>query len=158
MARSQKLEDCRPIGRWFCGRVRSKEDKDQTSAGRASLYWGLGACLPAKFWKLSCLRMYVLHFEGSVIWKPAAKSELKTWILLKLLNFKIDFFWHKDYCMYIFYSFRECHYLKRTKIEIKLKIRIIHCVCCSNSWWSPKLIHMIRSWSSRSVLSSSLLE
>lgn len=95
MALGQKLEDCRdcrPVGRVFYGRVRSKEDMDRTSAGRASLYWGLGACFPAKFWKLSCLRMYVLHFEGSVIWKPAAKSELKTWILLKLLNFKIDFF------------------------------------------------------------------
>ena len=23
--------------------------------------------------------------------------------------------------MYVFYSFKECHYLKRTKIEIKLK-------------------------------------
>ena len=26
--------------------------------------------------------------------------------------------------MYVFYGFRECHYFKRTKIEIKLKIRI----------------------------------
>ena len=31
--------------------------------------------------------------------------------------------------MCIIYSLRECHYLKRTKIEVKLKIRIVHWVC-----------------------------
>ena len=41
--------------------------------------------------------------------------------------------------MYVFYSFRECHYLKRTKIEINLKIRIVHLVCCREPWWSAVL-------------------
>ena len=45
-------------------------------------------------------------------------------------------FWRRDYFMYVFYSFRECHYLKRAKMEIKLKIRIVHWVCCSIPWWS----------------------
>ena len=31
------------------------------------------------------------------------------------------------------YSHRECHYLKRTKIEAKLKVRIVHWVCSSSA-------------------------
>ena len=35
--------------------------------------------------------------------------------------------------MCIIYSLRECHYLKRTKIEVKLNIRIVHWVCSSSA-------------------------
>ena len=45
-------------------------------------------------------------------------ANLKMWILLKPLDFKIDFFGRKDYFKYVFYTFRECHFLERTKIEI----------------------------------------
>lgn len=43
-------------------------------------------------------------------------------------------------------------YLKRTKIEVKLKIRIVHWSCCSKPRWPPALI----SWSFSSVPSLSL--
>ena len=48
--------------------------------------------------------------------------------------------------MYAIYSWRECHYLKRTKIIIKLKIRIVDRVSCSKTWWSAVLIIMIFQW------------
>ena len=35
--------------------------------------------------------------------------------------------------MCIFYSPKEWHYLKRTKMEVKLKIRIAHWVCSSSA-------------------------
>ena len=103
-----------------------------------------GGMTPAKFWKLGCLRMHFVRFEGSVMWKQAAwKENLKVWILLKPLNFRMDFFGAEtSLCMQI-YSLTECHYLKRTKIEVKLKIRIFHWVCCSKQWWSAVLIIMI---------------
>ena len=34
-------------------------------------------------------------------------------------------FWRKENFMFLFYSFRECHCWKRTKIEIKLKIHTL---------------------------------
>ena len=55
----------------------------------------------------------------------------------------MDFFWRRDYVMNVVYSVRECHFLKITKIEINLKIRIVHWVCCSKPWWSAVLIIII---------------
>lgn len=50
--------------------------------------------------------------------------------------------------MYVIYSLRECHYLKRTKIEVKLKICILLWVFPSKPWCS--------SWCFSSVPGSSL--
>mgnify|MGYP000238269028 CR=1 FL=1 len=50
-----------------------------------------------------------------------AKANLNVWMLLKPLNFKIFIAQGLLQFMHVLYSFRECHYSKRTKIEIKLK-------------------------------------
>ena len=63
--------------------------------------------------------------------KQAAKSELKNVDITQIVQLQNGFFWRKDYFMYVLYGFREYHYLKRTQIEIKFKIRIVHWVCCS---------------------------
>ena len=34
--------------------------------------------------------------------------------------------------MSVIYSLRECHYIKRTKIEVKMKIRIVYWVAPAN--------------------------
>ena len=47
---------------------------------------------PRKFWKLGCLRLNLVRFEGSMIWKRQPIANLKKWILLKLFNFKMIFF------------------------------------------------------------------
>ena len=73
-----------------------------------------GTCSPGKFWKLGCLT------ELRIFWSQYEKKVTQT---VKLQN---GLFWRRDY------------YFK-TKIEIKLKIRIIHWVCCSKSWWSTLL-------------------
>lgn len=49
----------------------------------------------------------------------------------------------------------------RTNLEIKLKISVIHWVCCIKTWWSAVMMIMQRGWSSRSfsrVPTSSLLK
>ena len=59
-------------------------------------------------------------------------ANLKTRILFKLFNFKMDFFLAETTLqMYFTVLENNVNYLKRTKIEIKLKIRIIYWVCCS---------------------------
>ena len=50
------------------------------------------ACVPGKFWKLGCLRMYFVRFEGIMMWKQATRSEFKMWLLLEPLTFEMDFF------------------------------------------------------------------
>lgn len=50
------------------------------------------ACVPGKFWKSGCLRMYFVRFEGIMMWKQATRSEFKMWLLLKPLTFEVDFF------------------------------------------------------------------
>ena len=49
-----------------------------------------------------CAGMHLARFEGSMIRKQAAKSELKNVAITQTVNFKIDYF------MYVLYSFREC--------------------------------------------------
>ena len=73
-----------------------------------------------RVYELDCLRLHFVRFEGSMIWKQAAKSELK------LLNFKMGFFGAETTLRSSFTVLENnTDYLKRTKIEIKLKIRII---------------------------------
>jgi len=66
------------------------------------------------------------------------KVNLKNVDITQTLKLQNGSFWPRDYFIYVFYSFRECHYLKTTKVEIKLKIRIVHWVCCK-PWWSARL-------------------
>ena len=51
---------------------------------------------------------------------------------VKGLNLRMNFF-RPSTSLCIFYSPKKCHYLKRTKIEVKLKIRIAHWVCSSSA-------------------------
>ena len=75
--------------------------------------------------------MHFVRFKSSTIRKQAAKIELKNVDITQTVKLQIGFCLAQRSFMYVFYSFRECHYLKRTKIEIKLKIRIVRLVCCS---------------------------
>ena len=42
------------------------------------------------------------------------------WISLKSFNLSMDFLAQR----YVIYSLRECHYLKRTQIDVKLKFAL----------------------------------
>ena len=42
--------------------------------------------------------------------KKAAKSELKNVDITQTVKLQNGFFGGRDYLMYVFYSFRECHY------------------------------------------------
>jgi len=84
--------------------------------------------------------MRFVCFKGSMMWKQTAKSELKNVDITQTGKLQNGFFGHRNYFMYVFYSFRECRYFKTTKIEIKLKICIIvHCCCCNRLWCSAPL-------------------
>ena len=63
--------------------------------------WGAGACfpLPENF----DIR-HVVRFEGSLISKQAARSELKNVDITQPLNFKVGFFSAKTAYMCIYYS------------------------------------------------------
>ena len=69
-----------------------------------------------------CAGMHLVRFEGSMIRKQAAKSELKNVAITQTVKLRNRLVGGRDYFMYVFYSLRECRYFKRTKIIIKLKI------------------------------------
>ena len=50
---------------FFSRRERSNKETDKTNSGGASLERGAGACSPAKFWKLGCLRLNFLRFAAA---------------------------------------------------------------------------------------------
>ena len=80
----------RGVGRFFCGgwdptRSRTKWAL-KTRASRG--VWGHAP--PRKFWKLDCLRLNLVSFEGSMIWKRQPIA-----MLLKMLNLKMNFFFWK---------------------------------------------------------------
>ena len=69
----------RPVGRFFCGRVRSNEETDQTCARGSSLKRDAGACSPGKFWIWECI-LYVLE-----VWcenRPWCRPWPTLWITL----------------------------------------------------------------------------
>ena len=80
-----------------------------------------------------------MRFDGSMIRKQTVKSKLKkTLILLKLLHFKIDFWYGEGgegaattLRMYFTLLENNVTILKITNKEIELKIRIISWVCSS---------------------------
>ena len=43
-----------------------------------------GRASQRNFAKLGCLRRHFVRFEGSMMWKQAAKSEIKTWIFTQI--------------------------------------------------------------------------
>ena len=67
----------RPVSRLFRGRVRSNGGAGPNERLRLVPLGGPGACSPGKFWKIACLRLHFVRFEGSMTWKQAAKSEHK---------------------------------------------------------------------------------
>ena len=51
--------------------------------------------------------------------KKAAESEPRNVAITQTIKLQNRFFGGRDNFMSVFYSFRECHYLKRTKVETK---------------------------------------
>ena len=93
---------------------------------RASI--GIRGMLAPEILKIGWSENAFLAFRRQYDLKTGSPANLKICISLKPLNLKTYFFGAETA-----YSFKECHYFKRTKIEIKLKIRIVHWVCCSKS-------------------------
>lgn len=103
-----------------------------------------GACTPGNFWKLGCLRMRSVRFEGSVMWKRVTKSKLKNVGFTQTGEFQTDgLFWRGGYSMDVFYGYRERHYLKEKEVKSKIRRWIVLWVCCGKPWWSAVLIIMI---------------
>ena len=63
--------------------------------------------------------------------KSGSQKQTKNVDITQTVKLQNGFFWRRDEFIYVIYSLRERHYLKRTKLEVKLKIRIVHWVCCS---------------------------
>lgn len=92
------------LSRFFCGwgaKRAIRRGAEPNERQRREPLGGTGHVLPRE----SCLKLDFVRLEGSMNRQP--KRNLKTWKLLKLLHFNIDFLWRRGYFTYVFYSSRE---------------------------------------------------
>ena len=54
--------------------------------------WESGGMPHGKFWKLGCLIMHFVRFEGSMMWKQAAESKLKNVDITQTFKLQNGFF------------------------------------------------------------------
>lgn len=65
----------------------SKEETDQTTT--ESRACSPGVCFPGELWKLGCLGQHFVRFEGSMMWRQAAESELRNMGITQTLKWNL---------------------------------------------------------------------
>lgn len=78
--------------------------------------------------------MHFVRFEGSMMRKQAVKCELKNVDITQTFNFKLVHLFGTETTLCVYFTILEnVTFKKNKKDRNKLKIPIVHWVCCSKS-------------------------